>query len=685
MKELLLDTHPGYVVLCLVIAFVYAWSMYSRRRPWDKTTNLLLSSMRFVLVFLLCFLLLGPHIRQSVQRREKPLIAIAIDNSESITLMTPKQTIQAHMSVLGNLGGDYDYRYYSFTQALATPDSVRFDSKTTDISALLEQIRTIHENDNLSAIVLYSDGIVNRGSSPLFFPGTKPIYTVAVGDSLRRKDIALKSLLANKIAYQGNEFPIVAEVLQYGFEGKTVNVILSGESGVLSRKTLVLASSVSQVEFLVAAETEGTKGYRVTIEPLSGEFSVQNNSKTTFVEILKGRQKILLLGAAPHPDIRALKAAIETNQNYELVVYLPQLEAANPKLDFGQGYDLVILHQLPALSGANSELLAQVLASKTPLWFITGSQTDYRAFNQLNLAIAFNSREYRPDKVQGVLNERFTPFSIGEQWSKTIQALPPVWVNFGGVVVRFPLQVLIWQKIGALTTEIPLLALEPSSRTAFFLGEGLWQWRLEDYRLNSNHNTFDGLVSKLSLFLANRDDKRKFRVYPASEENSDAEPVVFLSEAYNDLYEKIYGQTIELTIEGPKGFSRQFSYLHQPGVRFDAGVFQAGVYSYRAETTLNGRAEISTGKFVVNETRIEDVVTSADYAMLRELAAKTGGKSYTAATLNQLPSDLVQAGFKTKIHSSESTDYAIGLFWILLLLAFLAGLEWATRKYQGAY
>ena len=40
--------------------------------------------------------------------------------------------------------------------------------------------------------------------------------------------------------------------------------------------------------------------------------SYLNNVKDVFVDIIDGRQKILLLANAPHPDLGAIKNAIET-------------------------------------------------------------------------------------------------------------------------------------------------------------------------------------------------------------------------------------------------------------------------------------------------------------------------------------------------------------------------------------
>ena len=53
-----------------------------------------------------------------------------------------------------------------------------------------------------------------------------------------------------------------------------------------------------------------------TIDFLSGEFSNRNNRQDVYVEVIDGKEKILLLALAPHPDVKALKSIIEKNENY---------------------------------------------------------------------------------------------------------------------------------------------------------------------------------------------------------------------------------------------------------------------------------------------------------------------------------------------------------------------------------
>ena len=64
------------------------------------------------------------------------------------------------------------------------------------------------------------------------------------------------------------------------------------------------------------------------------------------MEVVKGKLKVLLAGAAPHPDIKALRGAILQNDNFDLTIALPGIAPLK-----NQDYDVAILHQLPARTG----------------------------------------------------------------------------------------------------------------------------------------------------------------------------------------------------------------------------------------------------------------------------------------------------------------------------------------------
>src|ERR1039458_744542 len=107
--------------------------------------------------------------------------------------------------------------------------------------------------------------------------------------------------------------------------------------------------------------------YTVKLSDVDGEVSFANNVKDIFIDVLDGRQKILILADAPHPDVAAIKNALESNENYEVNSFIAS--------DFDKslaGYNLVIWNQLPSAKNSLQKLLADIDKAKIPVLYFLG-------------------------------------------------------------------------------------------------------------------------------------------------------------------------------------------------------------------------------------------------------------------------------------------------------------------------
>ena len=218
------------------------------------------------------------------------------------------------------------------------------------------------------------------------------------------------------------------------------------------------------------------------------------------------------------------------------------------------------------------------------------------------------------------------------------------------------------------------------------LGEGLWRWKLNEFDRTENSAAFDEVFGKLIQYLSTTEDKRKFRSYPIQQEFSDTESVVFESQAYNSIFEPIYGNSITLELTNEQGKKLNYSYTTSPGnSRYQIGGLKEGVYRYRARTTLDQRPEEVRGEFAVVKRQTELQNLTADFDLLKALSANTAGKFYRASNIEALKTELQKAEAKTVIHSEERYDTLINLKWVFVLLVMLATIEWTLRKYLGSY
>lgn len=686
---------PWLILVCLAVGALYSWVLYSKTAPWPARLNYLMAFLRFAVVSFLCFLLLGPYLKAITNTTEKPTIVLALDNSQSVGLFTNKNTLTTATSGLQELAAELekedftvDIQTLNLTARSPALPEIKFDNPTTNLDELLGHVQAVYESRNLAGVVLLSDGIINKGKSPAYSDFNFTVYPVAIGDTVAKKDIAVNSVLYNKIAYSGNKFPVVAEISQEGFAGSTSTVLLKENGRVLDRKTVSLRKDgqPARAEFTLTAAAPGKKHYEISVLPQKGEFSALNNTKHAYLDIIKGKLSVLIAAAAPHPDIKAIRAAIETNDNFQTVLYIPGITPFKP-----DNYDVAVLHQLPTKLQGNNEAFAYVRQKNIPALYIIGSQTDLAAYNQLAVGLTINRRGMQTDEVTPVLNASFRKFQIDQTTSTAFERYPPAGVPFADFTLSPGTEVILLQQVGRVKTTKPLLAAQVSNQrhNATLLAEGIWQWRLTEGAAAKEAQTpaiFDKLMVSTVQLLTSQQNKKRLNVYPVQDEYFTTDEIRFEAEVYNAIFEKVYGQNINLRITDEKNKSRSFSFNNGEGFTgLNIGNLPGGVYSYLASTEIDGKTEQDRGQFVVQELQLETLNALADHDLLYQLGQKTGSRLYYPAQLAQLKDDILKADYKNIIYSSEKLEDLVNLKWLFFLLLFLVTAEWTLRKYYGSY
>ncbi len=676
------------MLVCLLAGIGYAYLLYSGKHAWSKSTNQILFVMRAVLAFVLCMFLLGPIIKQVKNIFEKPVFVILQDDSQSIPEGTSDNVIQKVNLGLSNIKSLLNEKGFlveeTNLQGKGT-DTIHFTASTSDLQGALKSIANRHEGEKIGGVLLVSDGIYNSGVSPLYSNYNFPIHTLGLGDTSKRIDITIKNVLYNKIAYQGNKFPVRVEVLTSGIQNQTLAVTLLHKGKEIERQLKSISGDqLLTYDFQPQANEQGFQKYDVQVEVKQEEVNVINNHTSVFIEVVEGKKKILVVAAAPHPDIKAIRSVVEKNSNYEFILHIPGI-TPQTELDPDK-IDLVIFHQSPDLRGATREIFQRFNSSKTSSLIIVGKQIDLVTLGRSGIPLKVESVSRDYDEVTPVLNSDFSSFTLAPEVKTLLTDYPPVSVPFGKIAIPLSAVPLLYQRIGNVTTDKPLLAVqaEDNKKVAVLLGEGLWRWRLDEFERTEATVAFDELFGKLIQYLSTTDDKKKFRSYPVKQEFSESEPVVIESQVYNDIYEPIYGNTIDLEIVDDEGKKFNYQYLISPGnIRYPIGGLKEGVYRFRSRTVVNGVREEVVGQFAVVAQMAEVQNLTADHHLLKKLSQTTGGKFF-------LPGDSIVQFANTltatsQIHSEELYSSIIDLKWIFWILLLMVSVEWFLRKFNGAY
>lgn len=675
-----------FIPVCILVGLVYAFLLYQKKAPWSKAINRFLFSVRAVLIAFICFFLLEPVLNQLQFFEEKPLIVFAIDDStslpaayDSLDFLSIKNRLRALADEM--VSSDWEVKIKSQEQYLASPNAINFTAQRTNLHELLTGIAKDFEKQNHVATVLVSDGIHNLGTSPDFLNLPYPVISIPIGDTIPARDLSIKNVQYNKIVYEGKQFPIKVDVLNNGYIGEQVQVdIVKNKEVVRSKSMTVLGDQqINSFEFLIEASEIGIDNYEVVLKSKAGESTQANNQSSVFVEVVDSEQKILFVAAAPHPDIKALREVIETKEGVEVSIYIPQFEQPLPEGPF----DLLILHQLPKEEPLNSDLT--LLIKNTNTFFITGA-TNLSKINEANPVLNYNSNGLS-DAVSPNLNQGFDLFSIEAALANRSQNYPPILAPYGNFSFKNQAAILLYQRVGRVSTERPLLTVFNGNdrKSAVFSGANLWKWKLQESGQFGTSAYFDTVFGKLIQFLSTKEDKRKLRVNPTQEMFLTTEKVEFNTEVYNEIFEKVYDYPIDLQLTQNGESTEEYNYINSQSNPFYINNLTPGIYTYEASTDISGNRETVSGSFRVDELALEEIDMTANHQLLRNISRRSGGQLADLEDPSAVISAINHLNPRTVTRSSEAVKPIIeNPIWLFLMIALLS-LEWFTRKYNGSY
>ncbi len=684
-----------YFLLCIGLGVLFSWLLYRKLNAFKDASNWLIKllfTLRFLGITIISFLLLSPLLKYITREVDKPIIVLLQDASESIIQRNSSNNFIAKYStdlnqLVAKLEENYQVDKYSFSDKLSDSINFKFDGKQTDIANALTEINNSYLNRNVGAVILASDGIVNKGANPIYIKNIlkAPIYTVALGDTTVQKDLWIHKINQNQIAYLNNTFPIEILIDAKKLKGKQSELLISQNGKTIANQKIEIDNNnwTKSFSFQIKAEKVGIQKYTVVLKNVDGEYSTLNNQRDFFMDVIDSRQKILILGAAPHPDIAAIKQAIQSNDNYEVISSLVDNFDGNIK-----DYSLVFLHQIPSKNENNAKLFADLENLKLPAFFIVGELTSLGNLNPLQNIVQLTAPRGNSNNAAPILSEGFSLFTISDELRKSLANMEGLNAPFCNYKLLSGSTIFLKQKIGTVNTEYPLLAFNGNAerKMGILLAEGLWKWRMQNYSIQSNHTLFNEFVFKIIQYLSVRTEKKNLSVITRKSffEN---ENISFEAEVYNASYELVNSPDVFITISDStnKNYSFTFSKT-QNAYKLDAGIFPAGYFSYEAKTSLGGKNYVEKGSFLIKPIVEELTNTTANHLLLKDIASRNNGEMIAPNNMISLYDAInKREDVKSVSHSEVSLNEMIQLKWIFFLILSILSIEWFLRKRNGSY
>jgi len=665
------------LLLAIIVAAGIAFYQYLYKANYKSKLHLLLAFLRFASIFLILLLLINPLVSRKTYETQKTPLPVVVDNSESISFLNQAQKAKQLSELIAqdkDLQEKYEVKLFSFDEDFYSDKVLDFKGNHSNIFKVFENVKQLYRTQN-HPLVLLTDGNQTQGSDYVYnIQQNTNVFPIVLGDTIEHLDLKITQLNTNKYAFLKNKFPV--EVFLNYNGNKPINAtftLQSGNTTVAKQNISFSASKKSEsISVLVNAERVGVHTYKAVISSRENEKNKYNNVKNFAVEVIDQRTEIAFVSSIIHPDLGAIKRAIESNVQRKVDLFKPN------QINSLQDYNVVVLYQ------PNSEfksILEQNATAKLNTFVITGLHTDFNILNQFQDDFEFRMSGQKED-YSANFNAQFNSFAIDDFG---FEQFPPLENAFGTITAKGNVTNLLQARIRTVTTENPLLAFTENGihRNAYLFGENLWKWRMESYLKEKSFEKFDVFLDKIIQYLASNAKKKNLVVNHENFYNS-GETISISAEYFNKNYE--FDENAQLTIQLKNKKTNTLKvYDFLKGSTDYLVTFQdleAGNYSFIVKEKISNTQY--SGAFQVLDFDVEKQFVNADWSRLKQLAENTNGKAYFPTQVEKLIAFLkTNENYKPIQKEVIAKSPLIDWIWSLILLAILLASEWFVRKYNG--
>ncbi|MFV8376506.1 hypothetical protein [Flavobacterium sp. LB1P71] len=665
------------IILSLILAGSLSFHHYLYKVKNKSIVSLFLAFLRFMSIFGMLLLLVNPIITKNTLETVKTPLPIVVDNSSSISFLKANgKSVKLYQKLILNsaLQKKFDIQSYQFDSEFQQSKKFDFKGKQTNLDAVAKNLKSINKNVIFPTIII-TDGNQTSGNDYVYgFDATNKVFPLIVGDTTTFLDFKIDQLNVNKYAFYKNKFPAEAFLHYSGTKNITADFIISQGNSVFSKQSISFSPSkkTAVVNLLLPANKVGLQVFKATISSKEKEKNTYNNTKNFAVEVIDQKTNIAIISTINHPDIGALKHAIETNAQRKVTQVKPN------DIKLLQNYSILILYQ-PTVEFKSVFDAAKSTGINT--FIITGNNTDFNFLNQQQDNLSFKMSSQKEDYL-AAFNSQFNLFAID---NIGFENFPPLQNPFGNITTNGNVLVLLSSKIRNIDTNSPLLAFTENQgkRTAYFLGENSWKWRLQSHIDNQSFVKFDVFIDKIIQYLASNNSKKSLVVAHENFYNSD-EVIEISAQYFNKNYEFDEKARLTIAITNTKTKQTKNYDLLKSNNSYQVNLngLTAGNYDFSVKE-LNSKTSYSN-HFEILDFDIEKQFVNPDVEKLTQLASQTHGKAYFPDQIEVLIKSLLDnEEYKAVQKNTMTKTPLIDWVWLLVLISIFLSTEWFVRKYNG--
>ncbi len=720
----------GLVAIALALALALRGRHASDTRVAGRWRLPLIWLAQWTTAALVLLLLWRPAIAVSELVPQANVIAVLVDDSRSMGIpehgVTRMQQVSQALQGdwLTRLGATFQTRLYRFDSSLVRIEgsaaAFAATGPATHINAVLNEFASDTASVPVGAVVLLSDGgdntgRIDRNTIEVLRQRRIPVHTVGFGSTLVPQDVEIESVALTSRALAHSRVTAIVEVSQAGFANRHTNVSVRDGTRLLATRELVLGADGATVSTDVTFDLPdaGPRVLRFLVAPLPGEGNTLNNELAHLVNVEAGPRRILYVEGEPRWEYKFIRRAEEDDTAVQLVSMLRISEnklyrqGVKDPLELAQGFPT----RPEELFGFDGLIVGSVDAG----YFSPAQQGLMREFvdRRGGGLLLLGGRQALSDGVWGgsQLNDLLPvtlPMTSGtfHRESATVSLTA---MGADSAITRLvddrAANIALWNKLPYLMDfqdpgtvkpgaaelaqmhfsgrTMPLLVTQNygRGRTAVLATGGTWRWQMSLPLGDPTHAVF---WHQLLHWLAS-DTRGQLSAQVSAGILQDDGRVQLLADVRDRNYLPAADAVVSAHMIGPDRLQADLSLRAVPGIpgRYQADWTAPAVGMYVADLTAN-EGSLSAGHdtiaFQREDGAAENFHTGQNVALLKSLAAETGGRYWTPDELEGLARAIPFSNAGVSVQRYQDLWNMPALF---LLLVALRMLEWLLRRRWG--
>jgi hypothetical protein len=712
-----------------------ALSFLSWKRSPHRGRTAALEILRILSALAVVILLCQPEWRTIIHPDTKPKITILWDDSKSMaTIDAPLPPVLSgraeivsrsdwtKKALASDLWRPLEADGANEVEALpfATPDADKPALSGSDLETPLSGL--LEKQNNLLAVVLFSDGDYNLGQPPVVAAQKMrvrgvPLFAIPVGSQTRLPDLDLLTVAAPAYGIIGENVQIPFTIRSSLDRQVRTIVRLRDDAGRVHTKDIVLPpNSETYDSILWRIEKEGSSTLELSIPVADGELVDTNNSRKFTIAGRPEKIRVLVIESLPRWEYRFLRNALSRDPGVELscLLFHPQLgpgggrdyiEKFPEKPGDLAKYDVIFLGDVGVkndqLTKEQCALIRGLVENQASgVIFMPGPQGNQMSLLETELSdlVPVILDEEKPSGFSESIAAPLTLTTEGRGSLLTMlgnneQENPDIWRRLPGFYWHAP---IIKAKGGSEVLAVhgnrrgkygpvPLLVTKPAGNgKVLFMGiDSAWRWRrgVEDLY----HYRFWGQVARWMSYQRNMASGQRVRLFFTPERPEPGATVTINANAFDANGAPLEKGTVAVDLTAPDGRAQR--------VELQKNESAWGAFSGRFKIDLPGawkiRATASGAEDKPLETtllaqgvEIEKTGQPAHPEVLEEMARVSKGRVIQPAQLAELVKEINSLPEPRPLESRVPLWSHWGT---LTALIVLLGTFWAGRKLNGAF